>query len=477
MIRTAWRRVAGVLASTGVAVGLLLFVGAWSLLATVVPQGEVTNPEVTAWAKSNPLIEPVVRALGLHRAFTSYAFLACVVLLGLSTAVCSWRRTRVALSRSRALRSASATDLDSLARTHDLEIACDPGLTGSEILSRASDALAAQGIRTKRRADLLSAVSSHWSVWGSSVFHWSLVALIAVILLGQMVRSEGAMAVAVGEMKRDEPGSYLSVTAGPWHDWARVDRAIRVDSFDPAYVTGGIDRGAVPTVSVLDGRGKAVTTQRVYPNNMLHSGSLAINAPATGLSVWIATLDARGAETGRLVQYADFSQTATGGTLPVSGLTRTDATGALMRLTFSVPLDRSGAGYGAWIPKKRTARLLVTTEHGEALLDRVALPGEDVMLPGGGGVRLLEIGWYSRLSLVDDPTIPLVYATMIVAMLGLTMTVALRQQIVLAASQEGPGGPVLVVRLRLWRNVPTSRGEIERALIRALGSEKKESTP
>jgi hypothetical protein len=119
--------------------------------------------------------------------------------------------------------------------------------------------------------------------------------------------------------------------------------------------------------------------------------------------------------------------------------------------------------------------VLVTSSGGTVLLDHLLRQGEEVALPGGGSIRLAGIGWYSRLSLVDDPTIPLIYAAMIVAALGLTMTLVFRQQLVLATYVEGPDGSILAMRLRLWRNTSTSRGEIESALARALQSHEKES--
>jgi cytochrome c biogenesis protein ResB len=475
VIRKAWRAIVRFLSSAGLAVGLLVFVGVWSLLATLIAQGEAASLDVRSWATAHPLVEPAVRALGLHRAFTSWVFLGCVLLLGISTAVCAWRRTKAALSRARTLRSALRTDSATLAHCHDLEIPCDPGLSEAEVLSIASDALRIQGIRAKRQGDLLAAVSPRWSVWGSTVFHWALVALIVAIIVGQMVRSDGSMAVAVGQTKPDEPASYLFVQAGQWHDWGQARRSIHVDAMEPDYKTGGIDRGAVPTVSVLDGRGSVLVKQRVYPNSMLHSGSLAINAPAVGLSVWFASVNASGTETGRFIQPVDFSQTAVGGTVSILALTSRDAAGNMMRMSATVPLDRVGGRYAEWIPSKRTARVLVTTAKGKPLLDRVVRPDEVLALPGGGAVRLLGIGWYSRLSLVDDPTIPFLYATMIVAMLGLTMTLVFRQQLVIATFLKRPDGPVLAVRVRLWRNTSTNRGEIENALAGALRSDEKGS--
>lgn len=476
MIRRFARVAVRFLSSAGLAIGLLAFVGVWSALATVIPQGGATTSAIMSWATSHPIFEPAVRVLGLHRAFTSIAFLGSILLLGLSTSVCAWRRTGVALSRSRSLGSASRLGKVQIAESHDLEVTCRPGLSEQDVLSIAAEVLASRGIRAKRGSDFLAAVSAPWTVWGSAVFHWALVALIVVVIAGQALRSEGAMALAVSETKADEPASYLSAVAGPFRSLDRAVRSIRLDALEPDYKSGGIDRGAVPTVSILDGAGTVLVKQRVYPNNMLHSGSLAINAPGVGLAVWLALIDSAGAETGRIVQYVDFSQTAPEGTVPVQGLTSAGAAGSVaMTLKATVPLDRYGAGFGEWIPRKPAARLVVTTEAGKRLLDRVVQPDETAPLPGGGSIRLLGVGWYSRLSLVDDPTIPLIYAVMIIAMLGLTMTVAFRQQLLVACAVDAPDGVKLAIRMRLWRNVPTSRAEIESELVRALGSDKKES--
>ena len=159
MIRRAWHGVVRFLASTRLAIGLLLFVGVWAMVATAVPQGQASALEGTTWVASHPLVEPVVRALGLHQAFTAPLFMACVLLLGLSTAVCSWQRTKVAIGRARRLRRAAALERRSLAETHDVEIACDPALSSSEVLSIASETLARVGMPTRCRDGVLNAVS------------------------------------------------------------------------------------------------------------------------------------------------------------------------------------------------------------------------------------------------------------------------------------------------------------------------------
>jgi hypothetical protein len=221
---------------------------------------------------------------------------------------------------------------------------------------------------------------------------------------------------------------------------------------------------------VLDANGAVIKTQLVYPNMMLHVGALSINCPAVGLSAGIAVESTAGVELGRNNEPIDFSQTATDGTLPVGQLGIFDQSGAVaMRISVTVPLDRSNGQFGEWIPKDPRAHVVVRTVDGAVVLDKVIKPGEVAQLPGGVALRLLGIGWYARLSIVDDWTTPYVYAAMIIALLGLSVSLLARQQLVLAAVAEGPDGPVLAVRMRLWRNVPTSRDDIKAALAAALG--------
>jgi cytochrome c biogenesis protein ResB len=476
VIRRTYRAAVRFLKSAGLVSGLLAFIGAWSILATFVPQGDVSASGVAAWAKAHGMLEPVVNSIGLHHAFTAYIFLAAVAALALSTALCSWQRTRVAIERTRTMLGFARADERSIAEKHELEIACDPGLSGSEVLPRAAEALARVRINVKQRNGVLAAVSSPLSVWGSPIFHWALLALMGVILVGNLQRSDGLMALAVGQTKADAPASYGVLTTGPLHDWGRVHRSFRLDAFEPDFRSGGIDRGAVPTVSVLDGSGRVIKTQRVYPNNMLHSGSVSINAPACGLAATLSLIDANGVELGRSIEPVDFSQTATDGTTPVALLGIYDKAGvARWQVRVTVPLSGTRGHFNEWLPTDPTARLVVSSADGAQPINSVLRPGQDVALPGGGRLRLVGIGWYSRLSIVDDWTTPYIYAAMGVAMLGLAITVLLRQQVLLATVVTGSDGSKLAVTMRLWRNTSTNRAEIERVLSEALADHEKGS--
>ena len=476
MIRSTWRRIVRYLGSAGLATWLLAIVSVWSMFATFVPQGGASTKTVVAWASTHALVEPIVRVVGLHRAFTSPVFIACILVLGLSTALCAWQRTKVAIGKGRALRRAATVDEESLTQSHDLEVVCEVGLSSSEVLSVAAKTLGGLGVKTKRRGNLLAAVSSPWSVWGSPVFHWALLSLIVALIGGNLMRSEGLMGIAVGQTKADAPESYGFVSAGPLHNWNFVHRGIRVDAFEPQYRTGGIDRGPTPTVSVINATGKVVKTQRVYPNMTLSTGSLTIYPSDFGLATTLTLLSAQGVETGHSYQLADFSGDATGGTVPVGFVSIGDAAGKpLLRISVTVPLDRKGDVLAKRVPAKPAARVVVTSLNGAKVLDRLVSPGESVALPSGDTLRLDGVEYYARLQVVDDVTIPLLFAGLFVAMVGLAIAVLWRQQIVLATVVEDAEGVKLVATVRLWRNASSSRGEIESELATALSGVEKGS--
>jgi len=477
VIRAALRRAVRVLASARLATLLLAFIGAWSVVATFVPQGGDSDPLVFAWASAHPLIESVTRVLGLHQAFTAPVLTVCVLALAVSTALCAWQRTKAAIARGRALRGALAVEKKALVVRHDLEIALDADLSEPEVLSIASETLRRLGIKTKHQDDVITAVSPAWSASGSPVFHWALLVLIVVLLLGNLSRSSGLMGIAVGQSKIDQPESYGLVSVGPLRDWRGVLRTIRVDALDLNFKTEGVDRGPTPTVSVLDAQGKVLKSQRVYPNNTLNVGSLTIYPADYGFTATVALVDTSGVEAGRSVQFVDFYAKAASGTAPVGFLMVADAAGSVqLRVYVSVPLDRVAGGLAGRLPTTPAARVLVTSPDDTPVLDRTLRPGEELALPTGGKVRLIGLGYYARLQVVSDPSIPALYAGLIVAMIGLGVATFARQQIVSAAVMVTPDGAKLAVRLRLWRNAASSRSEIETELTRALSGVERGST-
>jgi len=451
---------------------ILGFIGVWSIVATMVPQGDPTMGSALAWAEANPGIAPLVDAVGLHGAFDAPVFLVAVGLLAVSTVLCSWQRTRVATKRSRALREAVKPENLPTRVEHDILIDCPEGVDAPAALSAAEQALRELGIKTKRVDDALVATSSPLAPWGSPVFHWALVGFMAFVVIGGLVRGDGLIGIALGQVKPNVPASYGRFDAGPWHSWDDDGLSFRLDDFEPRFTAGGIDRGPVPTLSVLDAEGNVLKTQPVYPNKMLHIGALKVSAPAYGLSVTLSLVDENGTEVGRAAQLLDFEQSAPDGTVPLEPLVITDDAGASIALVHAtVPLIAEGGRFVEWLPKDAPARIVAESTDGEVLVDELVEQGDAVDVPGGFQLSVVDVGWYSRLSVVDDWTVPFVYAWMILAAIALSVTTFTRQMYVVVAADRGSERVSLAMRMRLWRHVSTTRGEITEAIGRALDAE------
>ena len=231
----------------------------------------------------------------------------------------------------------------------------------------------------------------------------------------------------------------------------------------------GLDRGPSPAVSVLDGSGNVLKTQQVYPNHPLKTGALSIYNTDRGLSARLSILDSEGATVERPFMLVDLDHGAADGTQPVSYYRFVGADGEVQGVVHvTIPLDRVGGEFNDWIPQERKARIVAVDPEGQPLVDRVVSPGETVALPSGAAVRLDSVDSYARLTVSEDYTIPLVYASMILAMVFLSVTLFARQQIVLAAVLDGEKGSTFVARVRLWRNVATSASEVRRRLEESL---------
>jgi hypothetical protein len=142
----------------------------------------------------------------------------------------------------------------------------------------------------------------------------------------------------------------------------------------------------------------------------------------------------------------------------------------------TVPLDRQGTGWLDEVPHRPSARIVVTSPDGRTVLDRTVRPGDVLAVPGSQSLRLEGVVYYARLQVVDDWSIPLLYAVMSVALVGLGTATLARQQVVVATVVEGTDGVRLVAKVRLWRNASTSRREIQDALAQALSGSENGST-
>jgi cytochrome c biogenesis protein ResB len=331
-------------------------------------------------------------------------------------------------------------------------------------LEAVSQRLAGLGVRGSVGGDTFVSASSRWTVWGSPVFHWALVVVFLTVSLGSLFRAEGLMGVPEGASVPDEAASYRVLTAGPLHQWPGANRTISVVSLDPDYKAGGIARGPAPQVSVSNASGAVLRRQVVYPNNALHIGSLTIHTGGFGLSTRYKLTDSTGAALGTSSAILDFPTGADRKTVPGDvALTGSDGQTALI-VRSTVALDTSGTDVVFAVPKHPVTDVELLDGSGKQLSAKSLAVGESMNLPDGSTLQLQNVGYYARLSVVEDPTIPVLYAALAAALVGVAVALLSRQRLVAVVARGTEEAVELAVTARLWRNAGVSPQDLREAI-------------
>lgn len=469
------RSVSASLSSPRLAVGLMLYLGLYAFAGTLVPQGGPSTPSVATWAASHRALEVVVSAIGFHQAYYGALFLLPMALLAASTVACAWKRTRLAWTRFGVLSAIRAGRPPSSPIRPSFEIDA-PGLSAAESLDLAEHELGALGLRVRRSGDRLWRTSQPAFALASPLFHWSLVALMLVLPVGLLSRSDGLVGVPVGEAVQDAPASYGVLTAGPLHRWQQPPLSITVDRFEPSFVFGGLDRGPTPTVAIRSADGKVLASQRVYPNSPLRYGSVIVHPNDHGLAATFALLNPDGAELTRSTSLVDFDESAAAGTAP-GEMTLSDSSGQpAVRVAVTIPLPRKDAQVVRLLPRSPVARLRVTATDGSLIGSETLRPDEAFRFADGTSLRLLGVNYYARLNVVDDWTVPLLYAALLLALGGVSAALLGGQHLLLLTATDCADGTKVAGVVRMWRGGAQSAEQIEAALRAGFGREREKGS-
>jgi cytochrome c biogenesis protein ResB len=448
------------------AVWLLLFVSGYSVLGTVVPQASREPDRAVAWARQYAAIEPLVGMLGLHSAFSAPIFLIAMGLLFLSTSACAWERARTSARMFARRPGLTHAEVKRLTERPQLRIPVQ-GLDASG----AADALRAalRGLRLEARVGkrVAEAVGGRWGLAGSPLFHISLALLFLVIGLGQMTRAEGLIGVPVGYTIPDVRAAYGRYESGPLYPPLNSRLVFGATDFTLETPVDGVDRGASAVITLREG-GTVTASQRVYPNNPLRYGTLLIHQSAFGLSVPFQVEDASGTVLAAAQPTVDFDATQPSGTTTaVLSMTTADRTEHVVAVT--VIADTDAEGVLNRVPSRKRARITVTSA-GAATADETLGAGQALTLPNGNLLRLKDVVYYVRLSVVDDWSVYPIYALFVLAGVGLTLAVFVPYRAVRALIVEAEGGLAVHVVTKHARRDPLFAESVDEALRKALGS-------
>lgn len=441
------------LRSPKLAIALILGIGAYAVLGTVVPQPALGPEEVARWSTANPLAAAVAGPLGLFSAFTSPVFLAAVLLLGASTIACAISRTKAARSVAR---TGEVTEslLGALKRRPTAATA-DMSVSESETaFSSIARLLAEDGFSVKRGPNLLEATKFTWGAFGSPVFHWSLAALIVVCVAGVATRAEGTINIPVGGSVIDDVAAYAgSEHRGPLYP-GHTGLELRAREFQTTTVIDGIDRAHSAVVEVYRG-GAKIAERRVYPNSPLRTGRLLIHRTSEwGYAPRLEVVAPDGSVVAQTSAFIPVSTLTSAGAGPVD-LDYNDATGTPYVLKVSIPAGGTDASGTRTLQK---ALLVEVTGAGGVAGPPVRIDeGASGELPGGASLRFVSRAQYINVSVADDWSVPFIYALFVLAALGLVVAVLFspKKVWVLLSHEDGVGRiRVLARHLRGDPNFP-----------------------
>jgi hypothetical protein len=415
-------RVWRVLRSRRLAVSLIAFLAAYSIVVTLVPRGAPTSPAVRAWASANPALEAVVGPLGLHRAYASPLFLAFALLLVACTSACSIERTQRALKISGGMRESAENALEHLRTRPQAVVAVVPGIDPQKGLAEAATGIARLGLQVRPGPEAVEALSGRWGIFGSPVFHWSIVALMVVAAAGQATRAEGFVGIPMGDRVPDVRGSYLQITEGPLFGSRFTGVEFVASDLLRNYTAGGVEFGPSPVITAYSG-GTEVASGRVYPNSPLRVGALMVHMADFGPAAVVALESYGGAEVGRDVFMLDRSTETSSGTGPRSFSFAGAAGVAPFEARIQVVIGRSPAGAPPGAGVGRAVVETATAGSGAFGPPVTLAVGEFLPLPGGGRLRLADVKDWVRVSVANDWSVTPLYVLFCIAIAALAVAV------------------------------------------------------
>lgn len=440
-------------------VSSVLAVAVYSIIGSTVPQRATSIEQVGQWTATHPSLAPFVVSLGLFSAFRSPIFLVLVAILMASLVACSWTRTRASL-----LALASRSDAAIPRVTADAaDIVVTAPADELAAVASISDAVKSAGFRVREVDGRLHAEKAVWSVIGSPVFHWSLVALVVAIAMGQLTRSEGVLSIPIGQDTAYSAQTMTYSEAGPFHRWSE-GVVFSAANLELSTVRGGVDRGVSADITARDAAGRTLT-QRVYPNAPLRMGSLLVHPYSWGYSpvFSIETTDGQSLTSTRGI--IDQKQASTRGAGPGSF----DINGGPLdkaAISFFIPAESVDAQGRTTLAQAVEVSVRPSGETSSTPV-RLAL-GERIPIGAGLWIRFAEKGQFVSLSIADDASVVFIYAFFALATIGLSIAVLVAPTRVWAAvSADDP--LVVFLRVRGRRNDPVLAEKIADDLRKRLG--------
>jgi cytochrome c biogenesis protein len=406
------------LRSPKLALVLILGVGAYSIVGTLVPQPYASAKDIAQWVAAHQVWASIARPLGLFHAFTSPVFLAAIALLAASTIACAIARTSSARTRFSAVPDVEALRRRVVASGDGVDLAGASGVSDEEVLASIAETFREDGYRITRLGPVLEARRNLWGAFGSPVFHWALAALMVLGAAGAATRAEGSLDLPIGTGVIDRAESYGGkVSKGPLF-LGHSGLELKARDFELTTMANGLDRGHSAVVDLFR-NGRLVASRRVYPNSPLRYGRLLIHRTALWGYAPVLRISAPGLQSVESYAYLPVSAITSAGVGPVE-LSYPGRDGRTYLLSIEIPGSGTDAA-GATILER--ALLVSVNPQGSSAAAKPAriVEGGSTQLPDGTKLTFARRGYFMNVSVADDWAVPFIYAAFVIAGIGLAV--------------------------------------------------------
>jgi len=416
------------------AIGLIASLTLYVIVGTLVPQGRSVDSAVRLWAAAHPSAERVAASMGLHAAYVTPLFFVLIVLLAASTAACAWERTKRAIAGIGASAHLTDSHIARVARTQSDPIMLGEGIEPGAALAVVEQEMHRARLRTEARADAVDGRAGFIGLWGSPLFHWALVALMLVIVAGRLTRSDGNLVLPLNESIADSHDNYTYLEEGARFAERHTGLEFVAHEVDRVFVRGGVHYGPTPRVAAYRD-GVLVEETWVRPNNPLRAGGLMLQMLEFGPAVTLALESPQGPELGRKTLALRRSELASSGTVPQSFTSSSGSSDQQVEVRIQVVVSRGAEANGGVSQAIIETATAGSSDFGPPL--RLS-EGEFVLLPSGERLRIAEVKDWVEVAVVNDWSVPFVYAFvgLLISGLGLSVLIPARRATVVATQTD-----------------------------------------
>lgn len=439
------------LTSMRTALVLLFALALAAIPGSLLPQRPTSPVRVREFITDNPQLGPIYDAVGLFDVYASPWFAAIYLLLFVSLVGCIIPRVGV---YARGLRAQPPTTPRNLARlpAHlDAPASDDP----STVLDAAERELRRRRFRVRRLDDSVSAERGYLRELGNLVFHVSLVFLLSGVAVGSLFGYKGTVAVVEGQSFSNTLTQFDDFSSGGlFSPQQLVPFTVKLDSFEAKFETGPVQRGAARvfrahTTTTIDG---ASTDGLLEVNHPLSLGDSVVHLVGHGYAVDVTVKDANGdvAFTGPVILLPQDGNFLSVGVVKAPFARPERLAFEALFLPTAVDTDSGGASafpdalnpallLNAWHgpPKEATGEpenvyslntvglTQFTTDDGDKLRFTL-VPGQSYTLPDGSTIEFHDWKRWVSLQVSSTPGLWLVFASVLVAVTGLCLSLFIR---------------------------------------------------